>query len=330
MATGEEGEHSGVPFYYNEELGESTWEHPLDQFYKEKFERLKAEKKRSQGLSDGGAGGLKRENSKELDYGSQRRDYEEEDDHGEDHLRREPSRYGDGHHRDDSRNQRDVGRDRGSSVGGGGSRRGHDDDDLDIEEIDDFDIDNKPSPPSTTSNRQQQQQQQQQQQLQHQPSRGSGEVRRAGSWADEGPNRRYGSSSGGGGMGYDDDDDNGKSYGQPQQQSRGRDAQGSSPTSELSTSIPSKGASSMVRKGESVDEVRGQAVRRQAVYSPDYDEDYYDVPDRRLSNSYGGRRESRAERERGVSSSYDRNGREEGGGGGGGFVIIIITRAQEA
>lgn len=41
-----EGEHEGVPFYYNEELNESVWEHPMDEHYREEFKRLKAEAQR--------------------------------------------------------------------------------------------------------------------------------------------------------------------------------------------------------------------------------------------------------------------------------------------
>ncbi|CAM9471127.1 unnamed protein product, partial [Ectocarpus sp. 8 AP-2014] len=41
--TGEgEGEYEGLVYYYNEATGESTWDHPLDEFYREKFKRKKA------------------------------------------------------------------------------------------------------------------------------------------------------------------------------------------------------------------------------------------------------------------------------------------------
>ncbi|CAN0312878.1 unnamed protein product [Pylaiella littoralis] len=48
--TGEgEGEYAGLVYYYNEATGESTWDHPLDEYYRDKFKRKKdrkAEKKR--------------------------------------------------------------------------------------------------------------------------------------------------------------------------------------------------------------------------------------------------------------------------------------------
>ncbi|CAN0086933.1 unnamed protein product, partial [Scytosiphon promiscuus] len=52
--TGEgEGEYEGLVYYYNEASGESTWDHPLDDFYREKFEKKKAKhaerKKRDRG-----------------------------------------------------------------------------------------------------------------------------------------------------------------------------------------------------------------------------------------------------------------------------------------
>ncbi|CAM9245340.1 unnamed protein product [Ectocarpus sp. 12 AP-2014] len=41
--TGEgEGEYEGLVYYYNEATGESTWDHPLDEYYREKFKRKKA------------------------------------------------------------------------------------------------------------------------------------------------------------------------------------------------------------------------------------------------------------------------------------------------
>ncbi|CBJ27760.1 hypothetical protein Esi_0084_0059 [Ectocarpus siliculosus] len=41
--TGEgEGEYEGLVYYYNEATGESTWDHPLDEYYREKLKRKKA------------------------------------------------------------------------------------------------------------------------------------------------------------------------------------------------------------------------------------------------------------------------------------------------
>ncbi|CAM9341411.1 unnamed protein product [Ectocarpus fasciculatus] len=41
--TGEgEGEYEGLVYYYNEATGESTWDHPLDEYYRDKFKRKKA------------------------------------------------------------------------------------------------------------------------------------------------------------------------------------------------------------------------------------------------------------------------------------------------
>eukprot|EP00903_Cladosiphon_okamuranus_P008157 g7856.t1 len=41
--TGEgEGEYAGLVYYYNEATGESSWDHPLDEYYRQKFKRKKA------------------------------------------------------------------------------------------------------------------------------------------------------------------------------------------------------------------------------------------------------------------------------------------------
>jgi centrosomal protein CEP164 len=37
-----EGEYEGLLYYHNEDTGESTWDHPLDEIYRQKFLRLKA------------------------------------------------------------------------------------------------------------------------------------------------------------------------------------------------------------------------------------------------------------------------------------------------
>ena len=44
MVMGDEEEHEGLPFYFNKDLSRSSYEHPMDHHYKEKFERLKKEK----------------------------------------------------------------------------------------------------------------------------------------------------------------------------------------------------------------------------------------------------------------------------------------------
>lgn len=47
----EEGEHAGTPYYFNEELGESMWEHPKDEFYRTKYLELKSKRgKRGGGI----------------------------------------------------------------------------------------------------------------------------------------------------------------------------------------------------------------------------------------------------------------------------------------
>lgn len=40
-----EGEYAGLLYYYNEETGKSTWDHPLDDYYRQKFRDLKREGK---------------------------------------------------------------------------------------------------------------------------------------------------------------------------------------------------------------------------------------------------------------------------------------------
>jgi hypothetical protein len=136
-----EGEHEGVPFYYNEDLNESTWEHPLDEQYRQRYTALKAERDRRRGGERapaqasspgrrGSQGGRGRDDDRRGRAGPGRWEEEDDDREGGREWERQGSRRDDdddrdwrrqGSRRDDDEDDRDWRRQ--------GSRRDDDEDD---------------------------------------------------------------------------------------------------------------------------------------------------------------------------------------------------------
>lgn len=74
----EEGEHAGTPYYFNEELGESMWEHPKDDFYRAKYLELKSKREKRRG-----SGVIKEDDSKSFNRAQRNDDVLTADDENE-------------------------------------------------------------------------------------------------------------------------------------------------------------------------------------------------------------------------------------------------------